>query len=252
MKPASGFSDSALDSADTALPELRLLVELEPWAKGFLVNFADLFRRKRTLELSSAPGAFWPDVFVRSGLPWSKFLESSICHVAAIALLWGAARFWPQPRLLDRPAFTKDEVISYSPSEYLPPLDTGDRQIQPPQNGEPEYAPQPIISVPSGADNRTQTVVTPPDVKLNHDVPLPNIVAWTQLPGPVPLAERSVAEMRLPTSQTQVVGPSPDVVEEMSQSRSSLHQAVVAPPPELYVANARNLQGPQEAVVAPP
>jgi TonB family protein len=251
MKPASRFSDSALDPADTTLPELRLLVQLEPWAEGFLLNFVDLFRRKTALELSSAPGAFWPDVFVRSGLPWSKFLQSSICHVAAIALLWGAARLWPQPLLLDRPAFSKDDVISYSPSEYLPPLDTGDQQIQQQEKGEPEYAPQPIISVPPEADNRTQTIVTPPDVKLNRDVPLPNIVAWTQLPGPVPLAQRSVAEMRLPTSKADVVAPPSRVADAMLQSRASLQQSVVAPPPEFNSANARSVQGPQEAVVAP-
>ena len=252
MKPASRFSDSALYSADTTLPELRLLVQLEPWAEGFLLNFSDLFRRKIALELSSTPGAFWPDVFVRSGLPWSKFLQSSICHVAAIALLWGAARFWPQPRLLDRPAFSKDDVISYSPSEYLPPLDTGNQQIQQQEKGEPEYAPQPIISVPPEADNRAQTIVTPPDVKLNHDVPLPNIVAWTQLPGPVPLAQRSVAEMRLPTSKADVVAPPSRVADAMLQSRVSLQQSVVAPSPEFNSANARSVQGAQEAVVAPP
>ena len=88
------------------------------------------------------------------------------------------------------PAFNRADVIYYAPSEYLPPLDTGGARKTLPQKGEPEYAPQPIISVPPEADNRTQTIVTPSDVKLNHDVPLPNIVAWsqTQAQPAVPLA----------------------------------------------------------------
>jgi TonB family protein len=253
MKSTLGLLDSKLDSSSTIPPELRFVVQLEPWAKVFFRNFADLFRRQREPEIWFAQDVFWPDVFVKSGLPWSKFWQSTLVHVAAIALVWGLARFWPQPRLLDRPAFSKDEVISHSPSEYLPPLDTGDRQIQQQEKGEPEYAPQPIISVPPEADNRAaQTIVTPPDVKLNHDVPLPNVVAWTQMPGPVPLAERSVAEMRLPTSKAAIVAPPWSVADAMLQSRVSLQESVVAPPPELYSTNARDVRGPQQAVVAPP
>jgi TonB family protein len=251
MKPALGFPGSAVDSMNTTVPDPKFLVQLDPWLKVFLRNFADLFRRKGALGISSSEGIFWPDVFVGSGLPWSKFLQSAFVHVAAIALVWGAARYWPQPRLLDRLTLSKDEVISYSPSEYLPPLDTGDPQARQPEKGEPEYAPQPIISVPPEADNPTQTIVTPPDVKLLRDVPLPNIVSWTQMPGPVPRTARSAAEMRLPNSTIPIVAPPPDVTNAMSQTRSSLQPAAVAPPPDLYVANARSLRGPQEAVVAP-
>src|SRR5437879_9554446 len=147
---------------------------------------------------------------------------------------------------------SKDQVISSSPTEYLPPLDTGDRQIQQQEKGEPEYAPQPILSVPPEADNHTQTIITPPDVKLNHDVPLPNVVSWTQMPGPVPLAARAVAEINLPASPMSVVAPPPDVARAMQHQGPSLQQAVVAPPPALQELNTRGLQSPQGAVVAPP
>jgi TonB family protein len=252
MKPASRFADSSTDATAITVPEVRFLVQLEPWGRQFLRNIGDLFDSPGGLQISSAPAEFWTDVFVASGLPWSKFAQSAIYHVTVITLLWGAVRLWPQPRILDQPLLTKDELISYSPSEYLPPLDTGDRQIQQEEKGEPEYAPQPIISLPPQADNRTQTIVTPPDIKINHDVPLPNVVSWTQMPGPVPLAARAVAEMNLPASPIPVVAPPPDVARAMEHQGLALQQAVVAPPPELYAANARNLQGPQQAVVAPP
>ncbi len=181
MKLASEFPDSSTDVAATTVPEVRFLVQLEPWRRQFLRNIRDLFSSPGEVEISSAPAEFWTDVFVASGLPWWKFGQSTIYHITVIALLWGAVQLWPQPRILNQPVLTRDEVISYSPSEYLPPLDTGDRQIQQEEKGEPEYAPQPIISVPPEADNRTQTIVTPPDIKLSHDVPLPNVVSWTQM-----------------------------------------------------------------------
>src|SRR5205807_5665013 len=95
------------------------------------------------------------------------------------------------------------QVVYYQPEEYLPPLDTRDSQAPPApaadqsaaqkpdaeKNNEkaarkpdPEFAPQPIISVPPEADNRSQTIVTPPNIKLKRDVPLPNIVAWSNHP----------------------------------------------------------------------
>src|SRR6266567_2233185 len=239
MKLASEFPDSSTDVAATTVPEVRFLVQLEPWRRQFLRNIRDLFSSPGEVEISSAPAEFWTDVFVASGLPWSKFGQSTIYHVTVIALLWGAVQLWPQPRILNQPVLSKDEVISYSPSEYLPPLDTGDRQIQQEEKGEPEYAPQPIISVPPEADNRTQTIVTPPDIKLNHDVPLPNVVSWTQMPGPAPLAARAVAEMNLPASPISVVAPPPAPQELNTRGLQSPQGAVVAPPPNVDVTAAR-------------
>src|SRR5438552_2338302 len=250
MKPSSEFPDSSTDAAAITVPEVKFLVQLEPWRRQFLRNICDLFSSPSGVEISFAPAEFWTDVFVGSGLPWSKFAQSTIYHLTVIALLWGAVQLWPQPRILNQPVLTRDEVISYSPSEYLPPLDTGDRQIQQQEKGEPEYAPQPIISVPPEADNRTQTIVTPPDIKLSHDVPLPNVVSWTQMPGPVPQAARAVAERNLPASPMSVVAPPPDVARAMQHQGPSLQQAVVAPPPQEL--NTRGLQSPQGAVVAPP
>ena len=252
MKPASGFADSSTDATAITVPEVRFLVQLEPWGRQFLRNIGDLFDSPGEVQISSAPAEFWTDVFVASGLPWSKFAQSAIYHVTVFALLWATVQLWPQPRMLNQPLFIRDEVISYSPSEYLPPLDTGDRQIQQQEKGEPEYAPQPIISLPPAADNRTQTIVTPPDIKINHDVPLPNVVSWMQMPGPAPLAARAVAEMNLPASPISVVAPPPDVARAMQHQGPSLQQAVVSPPPALQELNTRGLQSPQGAVVAPP
>jgi len=145
------------------------LIRLDPWHRVFFRNLRDLLWRRRQppLNLSSSPGLFWTDVFVGSRLPWGRFAESAIFHTAVIAVLWSTAQIWPQrPHLAPTPVFHSSDVLIYEASEYLPPLNTG-IPLQPlPQKADPVYAPQPIISVPPEPDNRQQTIVTPPQVKL--------------------------------------------------------------------------------------
>ena len=177
-----------------------------------------------------------------------------MCHLALIVALWGSVRLWPQsPQVLERPAFNRADVIYYAPSEYLPPLDTGGRRRQLPRKGEPEHSPQPIISVPAEADNRTQTIVTPSDIKLNHDVPLPNIVAWSQnkIQPSVPLAlTNGAANLRLPTLPVTAVAPVPEMPANRLRS-PMLSQTAVAPTPEVETESSRTLRAPQAAIVQP-
>ena len=235
MKLTSALSEVTADRIAPSVPAPMFLVKLDPWHSVFFRNLRDFFWRRRppALDVSSRPGAFWPDVFVSSHLPWNRFAESAFCHAAVILLVWGAGQLWPHPHVMDRTVFHSADVIYYSASEYLLPINTGVRQAEPPQRGEPEYSPQPIISVPPEPDNHSQTIVTPPDAKLNHDVSLPNIVAWNGAQPAVPLAATSGTrvEMNLPALST----------------------SVVAPPPELNAASmARSMQGPSPAIVGPP
>src|SRR5712692_11383593 len=132
MKQGSGLMESAVDLGTRSVPALRLLVKLEPWHGVFLRNLADLFRPRPQprIELYSPPGTFWPDVFVRSGLPWGRFLESALYHVTVIAMLSASAQLWPRrPQIADRPTFSPADVVYYEASEYLPSLDTGGAHI---------------------------------------------------------------------------------------------------------------------------
>ena len=177
-------------------------------------------------------------------------------HVAVILALWGSVQLWPQePQVLDRPVFNRADVIYYAPSEYLPPLDTGGRRRPLPQKGEPEHSAQPIISVPAEANNRTQTIVTPSDIKLNHDVPLPNIVAWSQnMAQPaMPLASTTAAaNLRLPALPVTAVAPAPETMPANRQAAPMLAQMAVAPTPEVDAESSRTLRGPQAVIVQPP
>ncbi|MGD0826162.1 MAG: hypothetical protein ABR908_16380, partial [Terriglobales bacterium] len=97
----------------------------------------------------------WRDVFVQQKLPWSRFAQSVLLHTAAVVLIWMTSLAWMrQQKILDRTAFDRSSLVTYTPEEYLPPLDTGAAQPVKPQKGDPVYAKQPILSVPREADNR--------------------------------------------------------------------------------------------------
>ena len=243
MKQGSGLVEPVVDATGTVPPEPRFVIDLEPWTRVFFRNLRDSFRAPQPgLKLSSSPAAFWEDVFVASHLPWRRFLESAVYHVAIIAALSAVATFWPQPHIQDRPTFSSKDVIHYAASEYLPPLNTGRSHISLPKKGEPERAPQAIISVPSEPDNRTQTIVVPPKLKVNRELAMPNIVAWPQNQPAVPIAvtARSAADVRLPTLPTTVVAPAPRVTAMVTQS-PSLMQAAIAPPPIVQAALIQRL-----------
>jgi TonB family protein len=248
-------------------PVLRLLVELPSWPRTFFGNLRDFVfpRPLPPLELRSAPAAFWPDVFVTRSLPWNRFLQSVACHVIVFGLLIGFTRFFAlQPQVVARPTFDQAQVVYYQATEYLPPLDTLRARAARPRRADPDLSRQalsrqPIISLPPEADNRSQTIVTPPNVKLKREVALPNIVAWSEkmqkpqlaIP-PVPLTPAADIT-RIAPHMESVVSPPPDAA-HLTHRRSSpwLQTSVVAPPPDLSAPNAGALQAPQLSVIAPP
>jgi TonB family protein len=242
-----------------ALP-LRLLVELEPWHRAFLDHFCGVFpARELPLDLDSAPGAFWPDVFVERGLPWRRFLESGAYHILALALLLGATRFFAlQPRVMPRSTFQRTQVIYYPPAEYLPQLDTRRPDRGREGKADPEYSRQPIISVPREADNRVQTLVTPAAIRLKRDIALPNVVSWSEklrLPiAPAPAMPQSSLALSLQRLDNSVVAPPPDAA-RVSHSRDipTMDTSIVAPPPDVRsLSRKENPTGPPPAIIEPP
>jgi TonB family protein len=222
--------------------DIRLLITPEPWSRNFLQNLSELFRlQKSGPHLSSAPAAFWPDVFVDRRLPWRGFLQSGVYHFLALLVIWEGWQFLAlQPHANPQPIFTHSDVVYYTPSEYLPPINTLPAAPEHAQKADPEYSAQPIISVPPQADNRSQTIVAPPHVQLKHDVPMPNIVNWQgepQIPiGPAPVVLASETSRLAPRMERSVIAPPTDVRDAQNAERAKI-------PP---------LRGPQPAVIAPP
>ena len=249
---------------------LRLLVERDPASREFRSGVRAVLHQNQDQNETPRPGALaandlagnddrfdlWRDVFVQQKLPWGRFLQSALLHTAAVALIWTISLAWiRQQKILDRAAFDRSSLVTYSPEEYLPPLDTGASEAPKAQKGDPAYAKQPILSVPREADNRSQTIVAPPDLKLNHDVPLPNIVATGAIVPAVPLdaTRPSLSLSRIFAPETQVVAPAPDV--QFARDRvvqAAMKTDVIAPPPEVTSHHTRGLAGPETAVVEPP
>jgi TonB family protein len=195
-------------------------------------------------------------VLVTPRLPWGRLLESAIFHVTVIVVLWSSSRLWPQSsNVVDPPAFHSSDVVYYEAPEYLPPLNTGQSPAPSPHRGDPEFAAQPILSVPPEPDNRSQTIVAPPNLKLDGDVPLPNIVALGHTAPSIPIAATSVSSpnrkaLELPVD---VVAPPPEVSRNQLNPALPLSQTVVAPAPEMNSVQSRRRPSPalQPTVVAP-
>ncbi len=196
----------------------RLLVESEAWPSSFARNLADCFRADPPpLRLSSHPGKYWADALVSRPVAWKQMGQSLLAHIAGVAAVVAAS--WlglNQPRvILDEPQKTT-AVLSYQLSEYLPEVRPREQQDRPPirriaQKADPEYSPQKIVSWNPEHDSTRQTIVQPDPVILRQDVPLPNLVAWTPIPG-APIAVRNRLE-QLPAGTPQVVPPTQEAAE---------------------------------------
>lgn len=251
------------EAATPAVREPRLLVELPSRRKVFFGNLRDLLHPPKLapLRLTSAPAPFWPDVFVQRHVPWRRFTESVGYHVAALAVL-GFFAHWlvTKPQVLPSANFDHNQVITYQPTEYLPPINTLRAEAGKSPKADPAPAPQPIISIPAEADNRQQTIVAPDvNVRLKRDMALPNMVAWrekTTMPiAPAPVIPAASVSRITPDMENFVVAPPPDA--QRPARRRDLPQmqtSVVAPPPDVRAASQTfsSLLTPQAAVIAPP
>jgi TonB family protein len=211
------------------------------------------------LHLESTPAPFWADVFVEPVFPWRSFLQSGAYHVLALILIWSGSRFLAlQPPVTVQPAFNHADVIYYAPSEYLPPLDTRRSTSTHEQKADPEFSAQTIISMPTEADNHSQTIVTTPKIRLHRDVPMPNTVAWSGNPhmpiAPAPVVLASQLSRIAPPMERSIIAPPPQADNASQAAARSLPSAVIAPPPALEVTSNRkpgDLNIGHSSVVAP-
>ncbi|HUB02367.1 MAG TPA: energy transducer TonB [Terriglobales bacterium] len=232
---------------------LQLLVEHDPATPEFRERVRETLHPHAPVQPSGLELNLWSDVFVERPLPWGRFAQSVLLHGCAFALIWALSLAWlRQQKILVTP-FDKSSILTYSPEEYLPPLDTGSVETPQPQTGDPAFAKQPILSVPREADNRSQTIVAPPDLKLDHDIPLPNIVATGAVAPIVPLNAAATLSNRTPSLDQQVVAPTPDVALDRNRiTQAALRSDVVPPAPDVRRDRTPGMNGPEAAVVEPP
>jgi TonB family protein len=253
------FNSAPAGPVAVPLHGFRLLVEPEPWLRTFLHNLADLFRPQPPLLMNSRPGRYWPDAQVHRPVAWTAMRQSFLAHLLAVVSIYGGSLWWlSRPRVLTEDLTRTTTLVHYQLSEYLPAVDRARTPEAVPvrpdaQKADPEYSPQQIVTVNPGHNSTRQTIIQPDLTLLQRDVPLPNLMAWTPIPGTAPMARHPLLDV--PPSAAQVIAPPQEAVEH-SSSRLVFPlppQPEVIPPPAM-VANRSSIQipAPVGAVVVPP
>jgi TonB family protein len=220
-------------------PALALLPAIEPWRAVFFRNLKDflLFRDlPRPLDNRSYEG--WRTAYVFTNPPWTRIRESWWGHalIAAATFAICSSPFFFRPLKTVSP-FEHAHLEYYPVSDYLPPINNKAPRPRTAKKADPVFAKQEIISVRPEADNHTQTVITPPKVKLQHDVSLPNMAVWTADPvAPTVVAPAVQPKMVFPLA-AQVVEPTPDMSKLRDKRSVTLQSSAVEP-----IANDQSLR----------
>ncbi|HEY3768859.1 MAG TPA: TonB family protein, partial [Candidatus Angelobacter sp.] len=266
---------------------LCLLVEPEPWLRIFLRNIGDLFRAAPPPAwVTSLPGQYWPDALVNRPVAWKATRQSFLLHAMVALGVYALNVYLLNPAWLNQPQILPDEPRNQTPlhyelSEYLPAVNTNARPEPPkrvrPQKADPEYAAQEIVVLNDKHISTKQTIVQPSPVFLKQDIPLPNLIASTSVPGapvamnhplpilPVntpqiappmqPLAQSSLRPLLFPpAAQPEVAAPAGAAASRRAIQALPLESAIVVPPaPDVTARKADSLQIPVQApqVAAP-
>src|SRR6478672_5054230 len=238
---------------------LRFVVEPEPWLRIFSRNIGDLFRKAPPpVWISSAPGQYWPDALVHRPVAWKAARQSFLGHALVIMAIYALNLAWlNQPQVLPQTP-PNQTVVHYQVSEYLPPVNTEKAKPAPPRRARPqkadaEFAPQEIVVTNENHISTRQTIVQPGSLTLKQDVPLPNLIASTSIPG-APVAMNHPMQV-LPVNVPQIAEPAQPAVQ--SRLRPLLFppaaQPEVAAPVEAPISHRAMPSLPVEsAIVVPP
>jgi TonB family protein len=243
----------------TAFRGLQFLIEPEPWLRVFSRNLGDLFGpAPPPVWITAKPAQYWPDALVHRPVAWRSARQSFLLHLLfALFIYWLNLLWLNQPRIAPQSPISSS-TLHYELSEYLPAVTPQAVKPAPPrrarpQKADPEYAVQEITVINKNHISTRQAIVQPGPFVLRQDVPLPNLIVSTQLPGAPIAAHHALRE--LPLEAPQIAPPATLV------AQSNLHplifppaaQPVVAAPAEPIVphapARALPLEGP--IVIAP-
>jgi TonB family protein len=201
-----------------AVRGLSLLIEPEPWLRVFLRNLGDLFRPDPPrVWMTATPGEYWADALVHRPVAWTRMLQSYLGHAVVLACAYAGNLLWlNQPHVISEDPPQTSTILRYPLSEYLPQVQPRASRTNVPvrpraQKADPVLSPQRIVSINVDHTSTRQTVIIQqPDLKLlQHDVPLPNLVAWTPAPVAPIMARRRTLDLPAP----QVAPPAQPAIE---------------------------------------
>jgi hypothetical protein len=229
---------------------LNLLLELEPAYCVFFRNLVDLLLfRSPSLSTTSRPAPFWSDVFVRSRVPWWRFLESMFCHVLTIAAVLIGSRLWtqleePQPLRISR----KDYITYYTPSASFPALQ-GRAPLGVRSQKRSKLLQQASIRV---APQRARKALTAPNLRFAKFAS-PSIAASNPvIPAPAVNSINRRPQLTLPPGWTSAVAPAPDIGHIGGRPSGTYQVSVIAPPPGVEgVSSRREVASPGAVAISP-
>ncbi len=275
-------TDNPTDKPTAPFRGLQLTIEPEPWLRVFARNIGDLFRSSPPpVWVTAKPAEYWPDALVHRPVAWRATRQSFLGHALVILAVYALNLAWlNQPKILPEPAL--HSPLHYQLSEYLPEVAPHNARPQPPrrlraQKADPEHAVQEIVVTNENHISTRQTIVQPSPRLLRQDVPLPNLIVSTQVPGaplamnhplqvlpvnvpeiaapPQPLTQSRLQPLVFPPAQPVVAPPSaPTATSRRTMQAIPLEgPVVVAPAPETASRNPHNLEIPvQSPEVAAP
>jgi TonB family protein len=236
--------------------KLKFVVEHEPWLKTFLRNFTDLFRPPLPpLPVTSQPGKYWADAWVERPIAWMSMGRSFLVHVLAFAAIYVLGLIWPDQAQVVK--LSTRTISDFQITPYLPPVNSKAQRKTAPvrehaQKADPAYAPQEIISIQPDHNSTQQTIIQPTLKLLNQDVALPNMVIWTPIPSPAPVAPRTTMSQYVPSGAPQVVPPSSQTARRALNNLPFGERPQVVAPPSPIAANHLLLVPEGSVAVIPP
>jgi TonB family protein len=259
---------------------LQFTIEPEPWLRVFARNVADLFRSAPPpVWVTAKPAEYWPDALVHRPVAWRATRQSFLGHTLVILAIYALNQAWlNQPKIV--PELSLRSPLHYQLSEYLPAVTPHNARPQPPrrahaQKADPEHAVQEIIVTNESHISTRQTITQPSPRMIRQDVPLPNLIVSTQIPGapiamnhplqvlpvnvpeiappPQPVTQSRVQPLTFPPAQPVVAPPSTPTAARHAAQAIPLEGPIVVAPPEATARNPHNLSLPAQApeVAAP-
>jgi TonB family protein len=266
--------NGSTDKPTAPLRGLQFTIEPEPWLRVFARNLGDLFRASPPpVWVTAKPAEYWPDALVHRPVAWRSTRQSFLGHALVLLAVYALNLAWlNQPKIL--PAYSRSP-LHYQLSEYLPEVTPHNAKPQPPrrlhaQKADPEHAAQEIVVTNENHISTRQTIVQPSPRLLQQDVPMPNLIVSTQVPGapvamnhplqvlpvnvpdiappPQPLMQSRLQPLVFPPAQPVVAPPSaPTAARHAMQAIPLEGPVVVAPAPETAARNPHNLELPPQA-----
>jgi len=243
MPSQTPICGSNVDVQLNSLPDIKLLVALEPAYRTFFRNLADMVSVGSPARLAVSPIQThgWNDVLIDSHLPWKRFIESVFLHIVVIGLLSGLSIIWPRELVVSPPSIREAHVVYYPFSQSFPAHNSSPPAV----HTMPQHTSANQEVIKTGRDREPVVALAARATDDRQNVR----ALTTPLPAMPMLA---ISRFRKPELGAAVLPPPPDIDRAQARQSHLPDLSAVAPPPDLRSGSGlRRINTPKAAVVPP-